>query len=191
MVSCKRGTHLSKKCGFVQEGDTFIEKMWFRARGAHIYRTSMVSCKRGTHFLNKTVSCKRGTHLSQKNYGVVQEGAHLSNKFSPPIILSPPHGRSKDGSTFRNATHLKAVCLKWLVATAKTGQTKPLASTSTDCRWRLQVTAKSAHLKATSQSSASTHGGDCQCTKQTGRLGLWKEPPCNCSPPMGNLINWR
>ncbi len=26
MVSFKRGTHLSKKCGFVQEGHTFIEK---------------------------------------------------------------------------------------------------------------------------------------------------------------------
>ena len=39
VVSCKRGTHLSKKCGFVQEGHTFLEKVWFRARGAHISRT--------------------------------------------------------------------------------------------------------------------------------------------------------
>ena len=26
----------AEKCGFVQEGHTFLEKAWFRARGAHI-----------------------------------------------------------------------------------------------------------------------------------------------------------
>ena len=36
MVSCKRGTHLSEKCGFVQEGHTFLGKVWLRAGGAHI-----------------------------------------------------------------------------------------------------------------------------------------------------------
>ena len=56
----------------------FLEKVWFRARGAHFYRKSMVSCKRGTLLSNKygfvqeghtfiekgMVSCKRGTHFS-------------------------------------------------------------------------------------------------------------------------------
>ena len=28
----------AEKCGFVQEGHTFIEKVWFRARGAHFFR---------------------------------------------------------------------------------------------------------------------------------------------------------
>ena len=69
----------TEKCGFVQEGHTFIEKVWFRARGAHIYRKSMVSCKRGTHFLEKYGSCKRGTHLSKK-CGFVQEGHTFSGK---------------------------------------------------------------------------------------------------------------
>ncbi len=32
MVSCKRGTHFLEKYGFVQEGHTFLEKVWFRAR---------------------------------------------------------------------------------------------------------------------------------------------------------------
>ena len=36
VVSCKRGTHFLKKCGFVQYGHTFLEKVWFRARGTHI-----------------------------------------------------------------------------------------------------------------------------------------------------------
>ncbi len=36
-------------CGF----RCFCRKVWFRARGAHIFRKSMVSCKRGTHFLKK------------------------------------------------------------------------------------------------------------------------------------------
>ncbi len=42
------------KYGFVQEGHTFLGKVWF------IFRKSVVSCKRGTHLLKK--------------YGFVQEG---------------------------------------------------------------------------------------------------------------------
>ena len=53
MVSCKRGTHFSEKYGFVQEGHTSLEKVWFRARW-------------GTHFLKK--------------YGFVQEAHTILEK---------------------------------------------------------------------------------------------------------------
>ncbi len=43
-----RVVHLSARAAFV-----FCSKVWFRARGAHIYRISVVSCKRDTHFSKK------------------------------------------------------------------------------------------------------------------------------------------
>ena len=54
------------KYGFVQEGHTVIEKVWFRARGAHIFRKSMVSCKRGTHFLKKCGFVQEGHPFFEK-----------------------------------------------------------------------------------------------------------------------------
>ena len=43
----------AEKYGFVQEGHTFIEQVWFRARGAHIYRKCVVSRRGATHFSKK------------------------------------------------------------------------------------------------------------------------------------------
>ena len=72
-----------KKCGFVQEGHTFLEKVWLRAR-------------RGTHFLKKcgfvqegrtfletksVVSCTRGTRF-QKKHGF---GATLDPALDPTL----------------------------------------------------------------------------------------------------------
>ena len=47
-------------CGF----PCFCRKVWFRARGAHISRKSVVSCKRGTHFSTKVWFRARGAHIS-------------------------------------------------------------------------------------------------------------------------------
>ena len=66
MVSCKRGTHLSKKCGFVQEGHTFLEKVWFRARGAHISRKSMASKKEGQQVTNAQKQRQVARQVAQK-----------------------------------------------------------------------------------------------------------------------------
>ncbi len=73
-VSCERGTHLAKKCDFVQEGHTFLENVCFRARGGHISGKNVVSYSRGTHSLKK--------------YGFLQEGRTFLEK----ILLSASIG---------------------------------------------------------------------------------------------------
>ena len=71
----------AEKCGFVQEGHAFIEKVWFRARGAHIYRKSVVSCKRGTHFLKKCGFVQEG-HTFIEQVWFRARGAHFYRKHS-------------------------------------------------------------------------------------------------------------
>ena len=67
----------AEKCGFVQEGHTFIEKVWFRARGAHISRKSMVSRKRGTQLSKKCGFVQEG-HTFLGKVWFRARGAHIS-----------------------------------------------------------------------------------------------------------------
>jgi len=72
-------------CGF----RCFCRKVWFRARGAHIYRKSVVSCKRGTHFSEKYGFVQEG-HTFLEKVWFRARGAHISWKslvFCSEILL--------------------------------------------------------------------------------------------------------
>jgi len=70
----------AEKYGFVQEGHTFIGKVWFRARGAHISRKSMASCRRGTHFLKKCGFVQEGHTFLGKVWCFAQKYYFLGTK---------------------------------------------------------------------------------------------------------------
>ena len=54
----------AEKYGFVQEGHTFLGKVWFRARGSHISRNKYGFVQEGHTFLEKVWFRTRGAHNS-------------------------------------------------------------------------------------------------------------------------------
>ena len=85
---CRRGTHLSNKCGFVHEGHTFIEKVVSRKRGTHLLKKGGFVQEGHTFYRKSVVSCKRDT-LFPKTCGFVQEGHTFIEKVWLPISRAP------------------------------------------------------------------------------------------------------